>query len=86
MVKKISDYKTILNYLEYKYNEWCTTTNKKNRSTIEMHVFQYVDNIDDTLYIEANEGRASGLCSSQFFEEDLKRLINLLSDKIKTNI
>lgn len=86
MVKKISDYKTILNDLEDKYNEWCTTTNKKDRSTIEMHVFQYVDNIDDTLYIEANEGRASGLCSSHFFEEDLKRLINLLSDKIKTNI
>lgn len=86
MVKKISDYKIILDYLEDKYNEWCTTTNKKNRRTIEMHVFQYVNNIEDTLYIEANEGRASGLCSSHFFEEDLKRLINLLSDKIKTNI
>lgn len=83
MVKKISDYKTILDYLEDKYNKWYITTNKKARREIQMHVFQYIDNIDDTLYIEANEGRASGLCSSQFFEEDLKRLINLLRAKIK---
>lgn len=82
MVKKISDYKIILDYLEDKYNEWYTTT-KKDRSKIEMHVFQYVNNIDENLYGEANEGRASGLCSSQFFEEDLKRLINLLRAKIK---
>ena len=79
---KISDPNILLDYLENIYETWYVTRDKKKRSYIEDCVFQYIQNMDDDIYIEANDGRASGLCSYPYFETDLKKLINLLKSKL----
>ena len=52
---------------------------------LERSVYNYLDNIDDSLYIEMNDGRASGLCGSQFFRDDILRCLNILEEKLKTH-
>ena len=82
-MEKISNPRILLDYLNEKYDLWYTTTDKEVKRRIESYVFHYVDNnLDDTIYIEANEGRASGLCAHPHFDEDIQRLIRVLQSKL----
>lgn len=79
---KITDPKIIYDYLVDKYDTWFVTRDKKTKDFIEECVIRYIQNIDDSYYLEANDGCASGLCSFPNFEQDLKKLINILFKKI----
>ena len=83
IMRKISDPRVLLDYLNEKYDLWYTTTDKEEKRKIERCVFLYVsNNVDDAIYLEANEGRASGLCMAPHFCEDLQKLIRVLQSKI----
>lgn len=67
------------------YMKWLGTLKRKEKSRIEDEVFRITNNkyyIPDEVYFEANDNRASGLCQNGFFERDLKKLINLLGQKL----
>lgn len=79
MIKKISDSKFLLEYLKEKHMQWLLAVDKKARERIEDTVCGFVNNnMDDAIYLMASEGRASGLCSYPYFEEDLNKIINVL--------
>lgn len=82
MTKKETDPQIILNFLEDKYETWYSCKDKKKRDFIEECVYNYLQFIDDSIYIEVMDGRASGLCSYPYFEEDLRKLINILNQRI----
>ena len=79
---KESDPKTLLDYLEKKYDSWYSTNDRKKRNFIEELVVQYIQNMDDSIYVEVNDGGAGGLCSFPNFERDLKKLILFLRSKL----
>ena len=82
MDKKISDTIYLQSYFEEQYEFWYTSK-PKERQLIEDIVIKFVDNtLADTIYLQVNNGLASGLCSYPHFEEDLKKIIILLR-KIK---
>lgn len=82
---KNNDLKAIYEYLSEKYTTWYCSSTKAEKARIERSVYNYLDNIDDSLYIEMNDGRASGLCGSQFFRDDILRCLNILEEKLKTH-
>ena len=79
---KESNPKILLDYLEEKYDLCYTTNDKKKRSFIEEGVLEYIQNMDDNIYVEVNEGSATGLCTFPNFDHDLKNLINFLRSKL----
>lgn len=81
-MKKINDAKIILDYLERKSMEGFTEK-KSDRNRIHDEVRRFLDMIDDCLYIEFNEGRASGLCKEGFYQSDLDKCISSLRKKMK---
>ena len=84
MNQKIADISYLLNYFEGKYDQWILTSNKQKKEIIESHVSQFIEhNMDGALYIEINDGRASGLCDFPHFGEDLKKIIRVLKEKSK---
>lgn len=59
--------------------------NDRAKSNIEESVIRLINNrhyIPDEIYIEANNGMASGLCQHGFFEDDLHRLISIVETKL----
>lgn len=73
--------KEICSILESYNSQYCLTDrNGKNR--IERIVRNYVKALPDELYLELNEGAASGLCEHGFFESDLSRCIRVLKNEI----
>lgn len=82
-MEKINDVNFLLSYFKEKYEKWFLSRGKE-RSKIENIVFDFVDkNLDDSIYLEANEGSASGLCSSIHFKSDINKLINVLETMVK---
>lgn len=80
MIKKISDTEYLQSYFEEKYDTWFQSK-PKDRKRIENIVCSFLEhNLDDSIYLQANGGFASGLCSFPHFEEDFKRLISLLKE------
>jgi len=79
---KNNNLQEIYGYLSEKYTKWCCSSSKSEKAEIERFVFNYLNNIDDALYPELNGGRGSGLCSSQFFKEDILRCLSILEDKL----
>ena len=80
MIKKISDTIYLQSYFEEKYDSWFLSSTK-NRQNIEDCVCQFIENnLDDSIYLRANGGLASGLCSYPHFEDDLKKIISLLKE------
>lgn len=78
MIKKISDTEYLQSYFEEKYDIWFQSK-PKDRKHIEDVVCAFLEhNLDDSIYLEANGGLATGLCSFPHFEDDLKRLISIL--------
>lgn len=78
MIKKISDTEYLQSYFEEKYDTWFLSK-PKDRKRIEDIVCDFLEhNLDDSIYLEANGGLATGLCSFPHFEDDLKRLISIL--------
>ena len=76
------DLKDLLEYLQDKYDQWYVAR-KLDKERIEDLVYQFIDkNLDDTLYIEVNDGRAAGLCAFPHFEEDLKKIISIIENKL----
>jgi len=76
-------------YLRLKeyYDEWLLSNSNREKSNIEESVVRIINNrhyIPDEIYVEVNEGSASGLCQHGFFENDLQKLINCLRHKIET--
>ena len=63
-----------------KYTEWYTHPKKKDRDRIENEVRSAANLWDDTIYIWLNDGRASGLFESGFFQSDLMRSIQVLKE------
>ena len=53
---------------------------KKDRDRIENEVRSAANLWDDTIYIWLNDGRASGLFESGFFQSDLMRSIQVLKE------
>lgn len=81
--KKTSDSLLLLSYLDEKYEQWLLTKDKKRRNWIEDCVMQFINyNMDDSIYLEANDGRATGLCAYPNFERDLKKIINVLKKRL----
>lgn len=82
-IKKISDPNILISYLEEKYDHWLLTKDKAKRKWLEDCVFDYINNnLDDALYLEANDWRATGLCAYPNFEKDLRKIINVLNSKL----
>ena len=80
MVKKLVDTFYLQSYFEEKYDSWFTAS-LKDRERIEDCVCQFIEhNLNDSIYLKANDGLASGLCSYPHFEADLKKLISLLKE------
>lgn len=78
MIKKITDTIFLQSYFEEKFDSWFLSSTKERRS-IEDCVRQFVENkLDSSIYLQANSGLASGLCSYPHFEDDLKRIISIL--------
>lgn len=50
----------------------------KEKNRIENDVRLYAEGIDDEIYLEINNGAASGLFKSAFFESDLDRALTIL--------
>lgn len=50
----------------------------KEKNRIENDVRLYAEGIDDEIYLEMNNGAASGLFKSAFFESDLDRALTIL--------
>ena len=81
--KKISDPLILLNYFDEKYGQWLQTKDKKHRNWIEDCVIQFINyNMDDSIYLEANDWRATGLCAYPNFEKDLRIIIKVLKSKL----
>ncbi len=78
MIKKVTDTIYLQSYFEEKFDSWLLSS-AKERKRIEDCVCQFVENnLDDSIYLQANGDLASGLCSYPHFEDDLKTLISLL--------
>lgn len=80
MIKKISDTDYLQSYFEEKYDVWFLSK-PKDRKRIENTVCDFVEhNLDGSIYLQANGGLASGLCSYPHFEDDLKKIISILKE------
>ena len=80
MTKKVSDTIYLQSYFEEKFDAWFIA-GKKDRERIEDCVCRFLDNnLDDSIYLRANGGLATGLCSYPHFEDDLKTLISTLKE------
>lgn len=78
MDKKISDTIYLQSYFEDKYDTWFISKSQ-DRKHIEDVVCAFLEhNLDASIYMQANNGLASGLCSYPHFEEDLIKIIILL--------
>lgn len=75
--------KSVHRYLEEKHSSYCLTNKKSAKSTIEDSVRTFSHGINDELYLELNEGRATGLFEHVFFESDLSRSLRILEELIK---
>lgn len=74
--------KSVYRFLEEKYKEYLLAK-KSAKSTIEDSVRTFSHGINDELYLELNEGRATGLFEHGFFESDLSRSLRILDELIK---
>lgn len=83
---KINDLKEIYEYLSEKYTKWYCSSSKNEKAEIERLVHYYLENIDDAIYSEMSNERARGFCDSQFFEDDIRRCINILNEKLHPTI
>ena len=83
-MKKIDDLEYIYHYLDDKHSQYLTMPIKlqKERYEIEHLVREFIENIDDELYLELNQGRASGLFEHGFFDSDMERALRILKQKI----
>lgn len=83
-MKKLDDLEYIYHYLDDKYSQYLTMPNKlqKIRYEIEHQVRVFIDDIDDELYLELNQGRASGLFEHGFFDSDMERSLLILKQKL----
>lgn len=74
--------KEIYNYLSKLYSEYLFASTKGKRE-VEKRVRYYAQNMDDSIYIEINDGNASGLFEPGFFESDMQKALRLLKTYIK---
>lgn len=77
--------KETLDRLTELYDNWLLYSNKRDRSNTEDAIIRIINNrqyIPDDIYIEACDGSASGLCQHGFFENDLRRLIFIIKNKL----
>lgn len=72
-------------FLSRMYDNWYCSPSKGEKAKIEQSVYDFLDKIDDSLYAEMNEGRGRGLCSPQFFKDDILRCISILKDKLQNH-
>ena len=80
MTKKVTDTIYLQSYFEDKFDSWFLSSTK-NRQNIEDCVCQFIENnLDNSIYLRANGGLASGLCSYPHFEDDLKKIISVLKE------
>lgn len=78
---KLNDKRLIYRDLvEYRIEYYCA--DKKGKERVENKVRQYIKGVDDSIYLELNNGVASGLFRSAFFESDLDRAITILERDI----
>lgn len=69
---KLNDKRLIYRDLvEYRIEYYCA--DKKGKERVENKVRQYIKGVDDSIYLELNNGVASGLFSPASFESDLDR-------------
>jgi len=67
------------------YDEWLLSKNNQVKSNVEDSILRIINNrhyIPGDIYIEANNGMASGLCQPGFFEDDLLRLISIIKNRL----
>lgn len=80
MIRKVSDTIFLQSYFEEKYDSWLLS-NMKDRKRIEECVCHFIEhNLDNTIYLQANGGLASGLCSYPHFRDGLEKLIFILKE------
>ena len=66
--------------LDSYYRDYFRCSRMSDKSRIETTVRRYLKNLPSELYLELNEGAASGLCEHGFFESDLSRCIRKLKE------
>lgn len=74
------------NRLSELYDRWYGSHSKKEKDDIEVLVFNIINNryyIPDAIYLNASDGRASGLCQHGYFERDLLKLIDILKTQLQ---
>ena len=64
------------------YSDLHCAKNKTEKERIKKSVRSYMKNIDSDLYIEFNEGAASGLLQGNFFDSDMENIIKKKKNKI----
>lgn len=80
-MKKIDNINIILEFLERKDEEGRFARKKADINRIHDDVRRFINMIGDSLYIEFNDGRASGLCEEGFYQSDLDKCILNLRKK-----
>jgi hypothetical protein len=68
----------ICQVLESYYQDYMRSYKKSDKNRIENYVRNYLKTLPGELYLELNEGAASGLCKPGFFESDLSKCIKKL--------
>lgn len=66
--------------LESYYQKYVNCSKKSDKDMIETCVRNYLKTLPNELYIELNEGAASGLCKPGFFKSDLSECIKRLKE------
>lgn len=75
--------RNVYKYLQEQHAEYVTTTKKSSKSKIEDRVRLFSKGFDDDLYLELNEGCATGLFEPGFFESDLSKSLQKLNCLLK---
>jgi len=57
-------------------------SNANTQSRIEDSVRSYANTLPDDLYVKMNQGSASGLFRSSFFQGDLERSLRIIKEEI----
>ena len=56
--------------------------NSLTKSRIEESVKMYINTLPGNLYLKLNQGSASGLCRSTFFQGDLDRSLQIIEEEL----
>lgn len=80
-----SDLNAALERISSLYDKWLLAENNQVRSNTEDSIIRIISNrnyIPVDIYMEANNGMGSGLCQPGFFEDDLRRLISIVENRL----